>query len=98
MSGLELARYLRQDLGLSDSLLVALSAFAHEEDRHRSQEAGFNAHLTKPVSLNSLKEVLANVDLASVSLPRAYSARKSSPHTADRKASLTDCDGICERH
>ena len=43
MGGLELARHLRNDLGLSDSLLVALSGYAQEEDQHRSQEAGFNA-------------------------------------------------------
>ena len=55
MGGLELARHLRQDLGLRDSLLVALSGYAQEEDRHRSQEAGFNAHLAKPVRLDSLK-------------------------------------------
>ena len=53
MSGLELARHLRQDLGLRDSLLVALSGYAQEEDRHRSQEAGFNAHLAKPVRLDT---------------------------------------------
>ena len=55
MDGLELARHLRQDLGLKDSLLVALSGYAQEADRHRSQEAGFNAHLAKPVRLDSLK-------------------------------------------
>ena len=62
MGGLELARYLRHDLGLSDALLVALSGFAQEEDRHRSQEAGFNAHFAKPVRLDSLKALLASED------------------------------------
>ena len=55
MSGFELARHLRQDLGLRDSLLVALSGYAQDEDQKRSQEAGFNAHLAKPVLLDSLK-------------------------------------------
>ena len=49
MCGLELARHLRLDLGLRDSLMVALSGYAQNEDRRRSQEAGFNAYLTKPM-------------------------------------------------
>ena len=49
MSGLEVARRLRQDLGLQDALLVAVTGYGQEEDKRRSQEAGFNAHLVKPV-------------------------------------------------
>ena len=30
-------------------MLVALTGWGQEEDRHRSQEAGFDAHLVKPV-------------------------------------------------
>ena len=62
ISGFELARQLRQDLGLLDSLLVAVSGYDQEEDRRRSQEAGFNAHFAKPVCLDSLKAILANMD------------------------------------
>ena len=66
MGGYELAHHLREDLGLEDSLLVALSGYAQDEDRHRSQEAGFNAHLAKPVRLDNLKQLLANMSLLSV--------------------------------
>ena len=66
MDGYELAHHLREDLGLRDSLLVALSGYAQDEDRHRSQEAGFNAHLAKPVRLDNLKQLLANMSLLSV--------------------------------
>jgi signal transduction histidine kinase len=59
MNGLEVARRLRQDLGLKDILLVALTGYGQEEDRRRSQEAGFNAHLVKPVDLDELHELLA---------------------------------------
>ena len=74
MCGLELARRLREDLGLRDCLLVALSGYAQEEDRHRSQEAGFNAHFTKPVSLASLKALLASQDFLTPGSPGAYKA------------------------
>jgi CheY-like chemotaxis protein len=39
---------------------VAMSGYTQEEDRRRSQEAGFNAHLAKPVRLDSLKTLLAS--------------------------------------
>jgi CheY-like chemotaxis protein len=74
MCGLELARRLRQDPSLKDSLLVALSGYAQEEDRHRSQEAGFNAHLAKPVRLDSLKALLASEDLQTAGRPGATKA------------------------
>ncbi len=71
MSGLELARALREELGLSGSLLVAVSGYSQEEDRHYSQEAGFNAHLAKPVRLDSLKALLANEGLFTARSPGA---------------------------
>jgi two-component system, chemotaxis family, CheB/CheR fusion protein len=79
MCGLELARHLRQDLGLRDCLLVALSGYAQEEDRHRSQEAGFNAHFAKPVSLDSLKALLASEDFLIVGSLVAYKTPISAP-------------------
>ena len=59
MDGLEVARRLRQDLGLKQALLVALTGYGQEEDRRRSQEAGFNAHLVKPVDVDALERLLA---------------------------------------
>ena len=79
MCGLELARRLRQDLGQKDCLLVALSGYAQEEDRHRSQEAGFNAHLAKPVRLESLKALLASEDFLTVGSPGGYNTPISAP-------------------
>ena len=79
MCGLELARRLRQDLGPRDCLLVALSGYAQEEDRHRSQEAGFNAHLAKPVRLDSLKALLASEDFLIVGSPGAHKTPISAP-------------------
>lgn len=59
MTGLEVARQMRNELGLTETMLVALTGFGQEEDRRRSQEAGFNAHLIKPVNLDSLRALLA---------------------------------------
>jgi signal transduction histidine kinase/CheY-like chemotaxis protein len=59
ISGYKIAHHLRNVLGLRDALLIALSGFAQDEDRHRAQEAGFDAHLAKPVRLDNLKRLLA---------------------------------------
>jgi two-component system CheB/CheR fusion protein len=59
LDGLEVCRRLRREAGLQQALLVAVSGYGKEEDRHHSQEAGFNAHLVKPVDLDQLDELLA---------------------------------------
>jgi PAS domain S-box-containing protein len=59
MDGYEVARRLRQDLGMRDALLVAMTGYGQEEDRRNSQEAGFNAHLVKPVDLAALRSLLS---------------------------------------
>jgi CheY-like chemotaxis protein len=60
MSGLEVARRLRQDLGLRDALLVATTGYGHEDDKQRSEEAGFNAHLVKPMDVHALQTLLCH--------------------------------------
>jgi signal transduction histidine kinase/CheY-like chemotaxis protein len=60
MSGLEVARRMREDPGLKNVLLVALTGYGQDEARLRSQEAGFNAHLVKPVDLDALQALLAH--------------------------------------
>ncbi len=49
MNGYEVAVRLRQDPGLKEAMLVAVSGYGEEGDRRRSREAGFDQHLVKPV-------------------------------------------------
>jgi signal transduction histidine kinase len=58
LSGLEAARQIRNDPGLRDAFLIAMTGYGQEEDRRRSLEAGFNAHLVKPVDLDELQTLL----------------------------------------
>jgi signal transduction histidine kinase/CheY-like chemotaxis protein len=58
MDGLEVARRLRDELGLKDVVLVAMTGYGQDEDRRRSQIAGFNSHLVKPVDLDRLNNLL----------------------------------------
>ena len=59
MNGYEVARRLRADFGLEVARLVALTGWGTEEDQRKSREAGFDAHLTKPVEPAAVDEVLA---------------------------------------
>jgi CheY-like chemotaxis protein len=52
--GLELARRLRADAQLGNIPLVALSGLVSGEDRDRATKAGFDIHMAKPVSYDTL--------------------------------------------
>ena len=58
-SGYEVARQMRALPGLKDVVLVAVTGLGQEEDKRRSREAGFNAHLVKPVELHAIIALLA---------------------------------------
>jgi len=63
MNGYEVAKSLRNDQELKDTFLIALSGFAQPENLEQSREAGFDRHLAKPVSLDTLEQVLAEISL-----------------------------------
>jgi two-component system CheB/CheR fusion protein len=60
MDGYEVARAMRGDDALRASYLVALSGYARPEDRRRSAEAGFDYHLAKPPSIETIERVIAD--------------------------------------
>ena len=61
MSGYEVGRRIReQDWGRS-VVLVAQTGWGQEEDRQRTQEAGFDAHLVKPVDASALLALIARL-------------------------------------
>ena len=66
MSGYELAPRLRALPALpKEVFLVAITGYGAEHDRLRAGEAGFNRHMTKPVELEALKDLLASIPAAS---------------------------------
>lgn len=58
IDGYEALRRLRADLGILDLPVVAVTAFAMEEDRQRALAAGFDAYLAKPISIRALPSQL----------------------------------------
>ena len=61
LNGYEACRRIREQPWGKDLLLVALTGWGTEEDRNRSREAGFNAHLVKPVDYAVLMQVLVSL-------------------------------------
>ena len=62
MDGNELARRLRAlppSSGLAGLRLIAVTGYGQDSDRRRSREAGFNAHLVKPIDTAALYALLA---------------------------------------
>jgi PAS domain S-box-containing protein len=61
MDGHQVARKLRETPEGKDAVLIAQTGWGQDEDRVRSTEAGFDAHLTKPLDLAVLQSVLAKL-------------------------------------
>ena len=59
MSGHEVARRLRVAPWGQDMRLIAVTGWGHESDRAKSLEAGFDAHLTKPIDPEMLLRHIA---------------------------------------
>jgi CheY-like chemotaxis protein len=57
-SGYDVARQLQEQVS-RPRLLVAMTGYGSAEDQRRSQEAGLDHHLVKPVDPHRLRELLA---------------------------------------
>jgi CheY-like chemotaxis protein len=58
LHGYDTARRFRQEEWGKQIVLVALTGWGREEDRKRSEEAGFDGHLVKPVHVSALRQLL----------------------------------------
>jgi CheY-like chemotaxis protein len=59
MDGFELAGHLRRLPDGAGLKLLALSGYGQENDKTRSRQAGFAAHLVKPINIAELQLSLA---------------------------------------
>jgi CheY-like chemotaxis protein len=57
-NGYEVAREIRQLPWGSGSVIIAMTGWGQPTDRARSREAGFDHHLVKPVSLDTILELV----------------------------------------
>ena len=61
IDGFEVARQLRSMARAAELRLIAISGYGQPLDRKRTQAAGFDAHLVKPVDTNVLRTMLAEL-------------------------------------
>ena len=61
LNGYEVARQIREQSWGKDMLLVALTGWGQQEDRRKSSEAGFDAHMVKPIEHTALTQLLAEL-------------------------------------
>jgi CheY-like chemotaxis protein/nitrogen-specific signal transduction histidine kinase len=70
MDGYAVARAMRRDPALNGTSLVALTGYGQAEDRDRAFKAGFDRHLTKPISHDQLMNLLLYRPAQSVCMSR----------------------------
>ena len=58
INGYEAARQIRSGHPQAPIVIVALTGWGQEPDRRKSQEAGIDHHLVKPLVLDQLKRIL----------------------------------------
>ena len=58
LDGHEVCRRVREQPWGKDIVVIALTGWGQEDDRRKSEEAGFNGHLVKPVDYDKLLELL----------------------------------------
>ena len=58
VSTFELARQLRSNRELESMRLIAVTGYGKEHDRERTQAAGFDAHLVKPVDVEEVSQLI----------------------------------------
>jgi CheY-like chemotaxis protein len=58
LDGYDVARWMRKHPGWRDTRIVALTGWGDAAERARTLEAGFDAHLVKPVGISALQALL----------------------------------------
>ena len=61
LDGYEVCRRVREQPWGKDIIVIALTGWGQEDDRRKSEEAGFNGHLVKPVDYDKLLELLSSL-------------------------------------
>ena len=61
LDGHEVCRRVREKSWGKTIVIIALTGWGQEDDRRKSEEAGFNGHLVKPVDYDELLELLSSL-------------------------------------
>jgi two-component system cell cycle response regulator DivK len=61
VSGLEVAKWIKDDDSLSNIPIVAITAFAMKGDQERILDGGCEAYLSKPISISTFLDTIGNL-------------------------------------
>lgn len=61
LDGYEVAKRIRLDTALNSTYLIAISGYTLPEDLQQAAEAGFDCHLSKPVDMHKLNQLLSQI-------------------------------------
>lgn len=61
LNGYETAKRIREQPWGKNVMLVALTGWGQDEDRRKSEAAGFDSHMVKPIELATLKKLLSTL-------------------------------------
>ena len=66
LNGYEVAERISKKYPNNEVHLVALTGYGQPSDRTRAKEAGFSDHLTKPINMNRIRDVLSRLNYKGV--------------------------------
>jgi CheY-like chemotaxis protein len=61
LDGYQVARKIRASSWGRSAILIAVTGWGQEEDRHRAFDAGFNHHLTKPIAAETVESLIRSL-------------------------------------
>ena len=62
LNGYAVAKEIRKQSWGEKFFIVALTGWGHEQDKQDAKEAGFDFHITKPIKIDMLKRLLADLE------------------------------------
>ncbi len=72
LDGHEVCRRIREKAWGKDIVIIALTGWGQDDDRRKSEQAGFNGHLVKPVDYDNLLSLLAELTKNDDSFPATF--------------------------
>jgi PAS domain S-box-containing protein len=72
LDGHEVCRRIREKAWGRDIVIIALTGWGQEDDRRKSEQAGFNGHLVKPVDYDRLLSLLAELTNKDDTFPATF--------------------------
>jgi CheY-like chemotaxis protein len=76
LNGYDTCRRIRAEPWGNRMVLIALTGWGQEQDRRRTEDAGFDAHVVKPVDWNALLTLLGQLGSAQRSERRTHLRRE----------------------